>query len=70
MIKDAFAAGLWVFANSVEKHGGYDSAISVREQIRLAASVPGLKGVELIAPAHVSRDNLKEVKKSKITIVK
>jgi len=62
MIKDAFAAGLWVFAHSVEKHGGYDSALSVREQIRLAASVPGLKGVELIAPAHVSRDNLKEVK--------
>lgn len=62
MDRNAFAAGLWVFAQSVEKHGGYDSTLTVREQIRLAASVPGLKGVELIAPAHVSWENLKEVK--------
>jgi hypothetical protein len=33
MIKDAFAAGLWVFANSVEKHGGYDRAVSMRKYI-------------------------------------
>ncbi len=52
MKRNNFAAGLWVFAQSVEKHGGYDSTVTVREQIRLAASVPGLKGVELIAPAH------------------
>lgn len=57
-----FAAGLWVFAQSEEKHGGYDRSLSVREQIKLAASVPGLKGIELIAPAHVSRENVKEVK--------
>ncbi len=62
MVGDRFAAGLWVFAHSVEKHGGYDSAVSIREQIRLAASVPGLKGLELIAPAHVSKNNLKQVK--------
>lgn len=59
---ERFAAGLWVFAQSVEKHGGYDSTVTVRDQIRLAATVPGLKGLELIAPAHVSRENIKEVK--------
>jgi xylose isomerase len=57
-----FAAGLWVFAQSEEKHGGYDSTFSVNDQIKLAASVPGLKGIELIAPAHVSRENVKQVK--------
>ena len=62
MISERYSAGLWVFAHSVEKHGGYDSSVSVREQIRMAASVPGLKGLELIAPAHVSKENLKNVK--------
>lgn len=62
MFGDRFAAGLWVFAHSVEKHGGYDSSVSVREQIRMAASVPGLNGLELIAPAHVSKENLVQVK--------
>lgn len=59
---DRFAAGLWVFAQSVEKHGGYDSTVTVRDQIRMAASVPGLKGLELIAPAHVSKANVQQVK--------
>lgn len=59
---ERFAAGLWVFAQSVEKHGGYDSAVTVRDQINMAATVPGLKGLELIAPAHVSKENIKEVK--------
>jgi sugar phosphate isomerase/epimerase len=58
----AYAAGLWVFAQSVEKFGGYTESLSVREQIQAAASVPGLKGVELISPLHVTRDNAKEVK--------
>lgn len=62
MMKHAFAAGLWVFAESIEKHGGYDKAVGIREQIRMAASVPGLKGLELIAPAHVSQENVKDVK--------
>jgi sugar phosphate isomerase/epimerase len=61
MIKESFAAGLWVFAQSVEKHGGYTGTNPVRDQIRLAGSVPGLKGLELIAPAHVSMENYKEV---------
>jgi xylose isomerase len=34
----------------------------VKEQIKLAASVPGLKGLELIAPLHVSVENVQEVK--------
>jgi xylose isomerase len=59
---DRFAAGLWVFAQSVEKHGGYDSTVTVRDQIRMAASVPGLMGLELIAPAHVSKANVQQVK--------
>lgn len=62
MRKESFAAGLWVFAQSVEKHGGYDATRTVREQIRAAASVPGLKGLELIAPAHVTLENAKEIK--------
>ena len=62
MIKQAFAAGLWVFAESIEKHGGYDKTIAIRDQIRRAASVPDLKGLELIAPAHVSLENVKNVK--------
>jgi hypothetical protein len=43
MMKDAFAAGLWVFAKSVEKHGGYDSALSVRERCawRLRSRIEG-----------------------------
>lgn len=58
----SFAAGLWVFAQSVEKFGGYTEALSVRDQIRAAASVPGLKGLELISPLHITLDNAKEVK--------
>lgn len=46
MIKDDFSAGLWVFAQSQEKFGGYNRALTVREQIKAAASVPGLKGLE------------------------
>ncbi len=62
MDKNAYSAGLWVFAQSVEKFGGYTGTHSVREQIKLAASVPGLKGLELIAPLHVTVENVKEVK--------
>lgn len=58
----SFAAGLWVFAQSVEKFGGYTQSLSVREQIQAAASVPGLTGLELIAPLHISLENAKEVK--------
>ena len=63
MIKDDFSAGLWVFAQSEEKFGGYNRAMSVREQIKAAASVPGLKGLELIAPTHVTVENATEVKR-------
>lgn len=63
MIKDDFSAGLWVFAQSEEKFGGYNRAFSVREQIKAAASVPGLKGLELIAPTHVTVENAVEVKR-------
>ncbi len=63
MIKDDFSAGLWVFAQSQEKFGGYNRALSVREQIKAAASVPGLKGLELIAPTHVTVENAAEVKR-------
>lgn len=62
MIKDDFSAGLWVFAQSEEKFGGYNRALSVRKQIKAAASVPGLKGLELIAPTHVTVENAAEVK--------
>lgn len=57
-----YSAGLWVFAQSAEKFGGYTGTHSVREQIKAAASVPGLRGLELIAPLHVTVDNAKEVK--------
>lgn len=57
-----FSAGLWVFAQSEEKYGGYVGAWTVQEQIKAAASVPGLKGVELIAPLHVSLENVKDIK--------
>jgi xylose isomerase len=57
-----FSAGLWIFAQSVEKYGSYTRSLSVREQIQAAAQVPGLKGLELIAPTHVSLENVKEVK--------
>jgi xylose isomerase len=62
MPKESFASGLWVFAQSEEKFGGYNRALSVREQIAAAASVPGLKGLELISPLHVSLENATEVK--------
>jgi len=62
MSNELISAGLWVFAQSEEKFGGYNRAASVQEQIKAAASVPGLKGLELIAPLHVSVDNAKEVK--------
>lgn len=62
MGNDSFSAGLWVFAQSVEKFGGYTESLSVKEQIQAAASVPGLKGLELIAPLHVSLENVNEVK--------
>ncbi len=58
----AYAAGLWVFAQSVEKFGGYTGTHPVRDQIKTAAAVPGLKGLELIAPLHVTVENVKEVK--------
>ena len=50
MRNDSFSAGLWVFAQSVEKFGGYTQSLSVRDQIAAAASVPGMSGLELIAP--------------------
>lgn len=62
MPRDSFAAGLWVFAQSEEKFGGYNNAWTVREQIAAAASVPGLKGVELISPLHVSLATVRDVK--------
>ena len=62
MIKPTISAGLWVFAQSEEKFGGYNRALTVREQIAAAASVPGLKGLELISPLHVSLENAVEVK--------
>ena len=58
----SFSAGLWVFAQSEEKYVGYVGSWTVEQQIKAAASVPGLKGLELIAPLHVSLDNVKEVK--------
>jgi len=58
----SYSAGLWVFAQSVEKFGGYTHSLSVREQIEAAASVPGLKGLELIAPLHITLENAREVK--------
>jgi sugar phosphate isomerase/epimerase len=57
-----FSSGLWVFAQSEEKYGGYVGSWTVLDQIKAAASVPGLKGLELIAPLHVSVENVKEVK--------
>lgn len=62
MRKDSFAAGPLVFAQSVKKHGGYDATRTIRDQIQAASSVPGLKGLEWIAPAHVTLENAKEVK--------
>ncbi len=57
-----YAAGLWVFAQSAEKFGGYTAAATTREQIKLAATVPGLKGLELISPLHVTRESAADVK--------
>ena len=62
MPKESFSSGLWVFAQSEEKFGGYNRALTVREQLAAAASVPGLKGLELISPLHVSLENATEVK--------
>lgn len=62
MLKEVYSSGLWVFAQSEEKFGGYNRALTVREQIEAAASVPGLKGLELISPLHVSLENAKEVR--------
>lgn len=56
------SSGLWVFAQSEEKFGGYNRSATAEEQIRAAASVPGLKGLELIAPTHVSLENAKQVR--------
>ncbi len=61
MVK-GYSAGLWVFAQSAEKFGGYTSTNPVQQQIRMAASVPGLKGLELISPLHVTLENVNEVK--------
>lgn len=58
----SYAAGLWVFAQSVEKFGGYTQSLSVEEQIAAAGSVPGLKGLELISPLHITIENAEEVK--------
>ncbi len=57
-----YSAGLWVFAQSAEKFGGYTGTYTVKEQIKAAASVPGLKGLELIAPLHVTVETAREVK--------
>ena len=62
MLKETFSSGLWVFAQSEEKFGGYNRAATVREQLEAAASVPGLKGIEFISPLHVSLENAAEVK--------
>jgi xylose isomerase len=56
-----YASGLWVFAQSIEKFGGYTQSLSVDEKIKAAGSVPGLKGVELIAPTHVTLETVVQV---------
>ena len=56
-----YAAGLWVFAQSAEKFGGYTATNPVLQQIQTAASVPGLRGLELISPLHVTVENAREV---------
>ena len=61
-MKKLFSSGLWVFAQSEEKYGGYVGSWTVADQIKAAASVPGLKGLELISPLHVSMENVREVK--------
>ncbi len=60
-MSNPISAGLWVFASSAEKFS-YDAELSVREQIKAAAQVEGLEGLELIAPTHVTVDNVKEIK--------
>ena len=62
MKENLYSAGLWVFAQSIEKFGGYTDTHPAREQIKAAASVPGLKGLELISPLHVTASTAKEVK--------
>ncbi len=57
-----YSAGLWVFAQSVEKFGGYTTTNPVHNQIKMAASVPGLQGLELISPLHVTPENARQVK--------
>lgn len=61
-MNDRFSAGLWVFAQSPDKFTGYGEFLSVEEQIKAAARVPGLKGLELIAPTHVTLEDVAEVK--------
>jgi xylose isomerase len=61
-MKRKYSAGLWIFAQSEEKYGGYVGSWTVEEQIKAAASVPELKGLELIAPLYVSAENIKNVK--------
>ncbi len=43
------ATGLWVFAGTSDRFnpGGYKPSTTVREQIELAAKIPGIKAVEL-----------------------
>ena len=44
MLKETFSAGsLWVFAQSEEKFGGYNRALSVREQLEAPCRCRGSK---------------------------
>jgi sugar phosphate isomerase/epimerase len=49
MASPKFAAGLWVFGQTNDRFcgGGYGPPVSLEEQVRRAAQVPNLKGIEV-----------------------
>jgi sugar phosphate isomerase/epimerase len=58
-----FASGLHVFGSTADRYvlSGYKPQVPVSEMIKLAATVPDLKGVELVETWHINQQNADQI---------
>ena len=62
--KAKVGAGLWIFAGCLDRFcPSYSDSLDTDEQIKAAAKVKGLQGLELIYPWHFEGKSLAELKR-------
>lgn len=57
------ASGLHVFGSTADRYvlSGYKEGVPIDQMIKTAATVPGLKGVELVETWHINKENADEI---------